>query len=57
MTVPISRALGRLRLESFSSEPMEVAQIQPSKAKDRDTTPPNRPARGATEGSTTLAKL
>ena len=43
-------------LESFSSVPMEVAQIQPSKAKARETIAPNRPSvKGISV--TTLEKL
>ena len=44
ITVPISSARGMFFLESFSSLPMEVAQIQPSKAKARETIAPNRPS-------------
>ena len=43
ITVPTSRARGRFFLESFNSEPMEVAQIQPSNAKASATMAPNSP--------------
>ena len=56
ITVPISSARGMFFLESFSSLPMEVAQIQPSKAKARETIAPNRPSvKGISV--TTLEKL